>query len=476
MRGIRRVATGAPDSARPEDLHHAVKQAIVRHHRIHVFRGGPTKHSAYLHRGQAMAHFEFIQINPGDYLNFLVVDVDKDDAVVRLLHPAVPEPHWIIENPANGHAQAGWMIEPVLLGQGARPHPIRYAQEVQRALDLLTGNDAAFTRFLVRNPAAHSPAGDVRFGRRVQPYSLGELRLHMQDYRDPFDEEFSAWPSSPALGAPQRPIEADTASGRNNAIFYRTRSELWGRYQDGKLPALEESLAYASSLNDALTTPLPHREIRDLAASAIRQVAKGKGRLRNGAANTWFAAKGRKGGQSTTRSKREAAAENAHKGTQARTSQADTGAAKAGALRSLGRTLAEIAKEIGKSIRTIQRYLSRGHKQDDITQASGSNPQPSSDSRSSLQPTWNHSPALPAAASRRPQLRTYLSMLPVLPPGTQMNVFPALLYLAQTPPSWLAWPRPPVFHSPCPVMARVATGDVKGSICGHSGNGSICVH
>lgn len=439
MRGIRRVATGAPDSARPEDLHHAVKQAIVRHHRIHVFRGGPTKHSAYLHRGLAMAHFQFIQINPGDYLNFLVVDVDHDDALVRLLHPAVPEPHWIIENPANGHAQAGWMIEPVLLGQGARPHPIRYAQEVQRALDLLTVNDAAFTRFLVRNPAAHSPAGDVRFGRRVQPYSLGELRLHMQNYRDPFDEEFSAWPSSPAVGAPQRPPEADAAIGRNNAIFYRTRSELWGRYQaTGKLPALEESLDYASSLNSALTTPLPHREIRDLAASAVRQVANGKGRLRSGAVNTWFAAKGRKGGQSTTRSKRAAAAENALKGTQARTSQADTGAARATALRSLGRTLADIAKEIGKSIRTIQRYLSRARKQDDITQASGSNPQPSSDSRSSSQPTWNHSPTFHPAPSRRPQLRTYLPMLPALSPGPQMNGFPALLYLAQMPPFWLA--------------------------------------
>jgi len=422
MRDIRRVASVAAKTARPDEIHHAVKQTIIRHHRIRSFRGGPTKHSAYPNRGKAMADFEFIQLNPDDYLNFLVVDVDQDDAVVRLLHPAVPEPHWIIENPANGHAQAGWMIEPVLRGHGARPHPIRYAQEVQRALDLLTGNDAAFTRFLVRNPVAHSPVGDVRFGTRPHPYSLGELRRHMQDYHDPFDDEFSAWPSPPALGAPLRPAAPDTANGRNNAIFYRTRSELWRRYRDtGRLPGLEESLDYANSLNEVLPTPLPCREIRDLAASAVRQVSNGKGRHHNGTPNAWFAAKGRKGGKSTTCSKRAAAAQNARKGTQARTNHAETSADKAGALRALGRSLAEIAREIGRSIRTIQRYLSRPFREGDITQGTGSKVHDSSRPRSPSSLKKCHSPAAPVTSSKRLPSHMNISIRPVTPPGTQTN-------------------------------------------------------
>lgn len=499
MRGIRRVAPCAADESRPEDLRHAVKQAIIRHHRVQAFRGGPTKHSAYPNRGEEMSSFEFIQINPADYLNFLVVDVDQDDALIRLLHPAVPEPHWIIENPANGHAQAGWMIEPVLRGPGARPHPIRYAQEVQRALDLLTGNDAAFTRFLVRNPAAHSPAGDVRFGRRPHPYSLGELRRHMQDYSDPFDSEFSAWPSSAALEAPQKPAAPDTITGRNNAIFYRTRSELWRRYQDtGQLPALAESLDYAISLNNDLPTPLPCREIRDLAASAVRQVTNGKGRPLRGTSNPWFAEKGRKGGKSTTRSKRAAAVQNARKGTQTRTSQAKTSADVAGALRALGRTLAEIARELGKSIRTVQRYLSQAFVRDDITQASGSSPDVPSQSSSPVAKLRRHSPAtgsgpsetsptapvsLGPAYSPTQEMRRVCGELGKLPgPGSTSTLM--LLLETQMPPlnpyrkchhflfiDYSSCPPLPHCGSDCTVGPGAS--DAKGSICAER-NDSIC--
>jgi hypothetical protein len=404
---IRRVVPDARDVVRPDELRHAVKEAIIRHHRVRTFRGGPTKQSAYPNRGQDMAQFTFIQINPSGYLNFLVVDVDQEDAAVRLMHPSLPEPHWIIENPENGHAQAGWMIEPVRLGPEARPHPVRYAQEVQRALDLLSGNDTAFTRFLVRNPAAHTPAGDVRFGKRHAPYSLGELMRHMQAYRDPFDEEFAAWPTAPAFAGSIRALTPDT-TGRNNAIFYRTRSELWRRYGiTGRLPGADESLDFALSLNATIPAPLPHREVAELAASAVRQIARGKGRGGSGGTNGWLATKGRKGGKSTTGPKRAAAALNARKGTEARKEQAGSNTDRAAALRTLGRSLLEIAQVLGRSIRTVQRYLAREPKNSDITQATGSK---AVDARTSAGPSDGR-------ASHSPALRHTLHCIPRRSPG-----------------------------------------------------------
>ena len=215
---------------------------FLEHHRIEYFRCGQTKSQAFPNRGRPAGDFAFIQLNPADWLNFLVVDVDDEDALLNLMHPAVPEPTWIIENPQTGHAQAGWAIEPVYRGEGARPGPIRYAEAVQRALDRLVDGDPCFTRYLVRNPAAAFPAGRVWWGRRTSPWSLGDLKAHMAEYTDPFHDEAIDGPATPAWdpgtpllgqsGIPRVPV-VDTATevGRNTAVFRATRRWLWDQRQ-----------------------------------------------------------------------------------------------------------------------------------------------------------------------------------------------------------------------------------------------------
>lgn len=170
------------------------------------------------------------------------MDVDDEDALLNLMHPAVPEPTWIIENPQTGHAQAGWAIEAIYRGEGARPGPIRYAEAVQRALDRLVDGDPCFTRYLVRNPAAAFPAGRVWWGRRTSPWSLGDLKAHMAEYTDPFHNEAIDGPATPAWdpgapllglsGIPRVPV-VDTATevGRSTAIFHATRRWLWDQRQ-----------------------------------------------------------------------------------------------------------------------------------------------------------------------------------------------------------------------------------------------------
>ncbi|MEX5274082.1 replication initiation protein [Kocuria sp. CPCC 205235] len=356
---------------------------FLAHHRIAYFRCGQTKSQAFPNRGRPAGEFAFLQLNPADWLNFLVVDVDDEAALLNLMHPAVPEPTWIIENPATGHAQAGWAIEPVYRGEGARPWPIRYAEAVQRALDRLVDGDPCFTRYLVRNPAAEFPAGRVWWGRRASPWSLGDLKAHMAEYIDPFHDEAidgpaaSAWDPGTTLlgqaGIPRAPV-MDTATevGRNTAIFRATRRWLWDQQQiRHQTPSEAASIAHARALNAQLPHPLSDGEVACLARSAVRQVNAGKGRPTStsgsDAAHEYLAQMGRRGGKARTEAKARAAADNAGKARQARTDRAGQLRAKALRLRAAGATYRAIAEAVGRTTRTVMAWL----KNEPITPAGG---------------------------------------------------------------------------------------------------------
>lgn len=346
---------------------------FLAHHRIEYFRCGQTKSQAFPNRGRPANEFAFLQLNPADWLNFLVVDVDDEAALLNLMHPAVPEPTWIIENPATGHAQAGWAIESVYRGEGARPGPIRYAEAVQRALDRLVDGDPCFTRYLVRNPAAEFPAGRVWWGRRASPWSLGDLKAHMTEYIDPFHDEAidgpatSAWDPGTALsgqaGIPRATV-VDTATevGRNTAVFRATRRWLWDQRQARhQTPSEAVSIAHARALNAQLPQPLSDSEVACLARSAVRQVNAGKGRPTStsgsDAAHEYLARMGRRGGKARTEAKVRAAADNAGKARQARTDRAGQLRAKALQLRAAGATYRAIAEAVGRTARTVMTWL-----------------------------------------------------------------------------------------------------------------------
>lgn len=346
---------------------------FLAHHRIEYFRCGQTKSQAFPNRGRPAGEFAFLQLNPVDWLNFLVVDVDDEAALLNLMHPAVPEPTWIIENPATGHAQAGWAIESVYRGEGARPGPIRYAEAVQRALDRLVDGDPCFTRYLVRNPAAELPAGRVWWGRRASPWSLGDLKAHMAEYIDPFHDEAidgpaaSAWDPGTGLlgqaGVPRAPV-VDTATevGRNTAIFRATRRWLWDQQQiRHQTPNEAASIAHARALNVQLPHPLSDGEVACLARSAVRQVNAGKGRPTStsgsDSAHEYLSRMGRRGGKARTEAKARAAADNAGKARQARTDRAGQLRVKALRLRAAGATYRAIAEAVGRTARTVMTWL-----------------------------------------------------------------------------------------------------------------------
>lgn len=71
----------------------------------------------------------WIEANPQSVSNLLVVDVDHDDATMRLLWDRKDlQPNVVTVNPANGHAHAIWALqEPVTRTEYARRKPLALA-------------------------------------------------------------------------------------------------------------------------------------------------------------------------------------------------------------------------------------------------------------------------------------------------------------------------------------------------------------
>ncbi|MCP3425187.1 replication initiation protein [Rothia sp. AR01] len=394
-------------------------EVLRAHHRLVRFSGGHEKNQAHLVRGDSR-RYPFIQLNHPDWMNFICVDVDEGDGLERLLYPGLPRPHAIVTNPANGHAQGFWMIDPVYIGEGAAPRPRLFFEAVRNALTNAAGGDPHFTGHLVRNPFAHSPAGEVTYSRRAEPWALRDLKKHLTEFVDPalealgyVDEQPKLWNPVPGGRAHTQVDRAltehaeDRALGRNCAVFYATRTRLWKIHRDGRRVE-EHAHAIAHQINSELPAPLGGREVDGIAASAIRQVHRGKGRQRvaTDAPDAYLSALGRRGGRARTAPKLVAAVANLEVAREKVSERALERAREAARLRRRGEVASAIARALECDVRTVRRYFRRAAEWaqallrerslqgGDTAQATGSHRTPPS-----LQFTtaWNLSPGVSVA-------------------------------------------------------------------------------
>lgn len=347
------------------------QQRLRDHHRIRRFDAGHSKTRCFRTSGDPR-QYPFIQINGTDWKNFIVVDVDRSDAYERLLYPGVPRPDWIITNPSTGHAQAGWAIDSVYVGNKSTLGPALFYRAVATALTNAVGGDHNFTGHIVRNPFAESPSGPVEYSSRTAPWRLGELKAHLTTWTDPVlaalgyqDEQPQMWNPVPAGRACARVEHAltdhvgDHSLGRNCHIFYTTRIRLWKLHSRGERIE-NHAHAIAHQINSQLPRPLSDREVNGIAASAIRQVHRGRGRPRAAAAeepNAYLAALGRRGGRARTLPKINAVTANLVAAREERSRRCNERRKEALRLRRQGEVAEAIAKALGCHIRTIRRYF-----------------------------------------------------------------------------------------------------------------------
>lgn len=284
------------------------------------------------------------------------VDVDRPGAVLEIYDrlPADIAPSWVIETP-NG-AQAGWFIDPVDLRDTARPHPIRYARAVGKALSKILKGDPLvdpLSPSRVRNPAYER--ADV-FATPTPPiYQLGDLHAALKNANLWTQESLTFTRSKrPAVSLPKSQI---STGNRNDGVFNTAR---YVAYEGGDY----ETEAWAA--NDRCDTPLKANEIHHIIDSISRYMSTTGYTRTNGPTSAMpetmrkaLSELGRRGGLRNSPAQQAARAKGPAAAATARTHRANQCARQAHHYRRKGLTRAQIGAKLGKHPSTVSRYLRR---------------------------------------------------------------------------------------------------------------------
>jgi len=240
-----------------------------------------------------------IEANPSALVNTIVVDIDDANAKAMALwgHRGML-PNWIAENPANGHAHAGWVLTyPVPRTDMARLRPLKLLHAATEGLRRSCDGDMGYAGLLMKNPEHPAWASEIV---EHDTYDLDDLRAALEDAGD---MPPASW---------RRTKRAQTVGlGRNCALFDKARTLAYRyvrRLPDRSEASSEELRLYVRrtchELNVSLfPDPLPAREVEDIAKSIHKWTVTRFDGWRNGAITceaTFIAiqsARGHKGGR-----------------------------------------------------------------------------------------------------------------------------------------------------------------------------------
>lgn len=240
-----------------------------------------------------------IEANPSALVNTIVVDIDDANARAMALweHEGML-PNWIAENPANGHAHAGWVLTyPVPRTDMARLRPLKLLRAATEGLRRSCDGDMGYAGLLMKNPEHPAWASEIV---EHDTYDLDDLRAALEDAGD---MPPASW---------KRTKRAQTVGlGRNCTLFDKARTLAYRyvrRLPDRSEASSEELRLYVRrtchELNVSLfPDPLPAREVEDIAKSIHKWTVTRFDGWRNGAITceaTFIAiqsARGHKGGR-----------------------------------------------------------------------------------------------------------------------------------------------------------------------------------
>lgn len=119
----------------------------------------------------------YIDPNPKGKVWAMVFDIDRPGAVRAWEDADMPVPNWAAQNPANGHAHLGYILDaPVSRSDASRGKPLRYLARIECAMTVALDADRAYSHRLTKNPI--HPHWRT-FWERGKPYELNELRDYL---------------------------------------------------------------------------------------------------------------------------------------------------------------------------------------------------------------------------------------------------------------------------------------------------------
>lgn len=229
------------------------------------------RHGIYRESREDALRRRYIEANPHQVSNLLVVDVDHPDALMRAVwdrHDWLPNA--VVENPLNGHAHAVWALaEPITRTEYARRKPLAYAAAVTEGLRRSVDGDAGYSGLITKNPEHASWEAHWLTDRL---YGLQELQEHL--------DGLGAMPA-PSWRRTRR--HKPVGLSRNCDIFESAR--VWAYREARRIrqrheyptPADSDALHGAitlcvDELNQSYSEPLPASEVRAISASIHRWI------------------------------------------------------------------------------------------------------------------------------------------------------------------------------------------------------------
>lgn len=242
-----------------------------------------------------------VETNPSALVNTIVVDIDDKEArAIALWGHRGMLPNWIAENPANGHAHAGWVLTyPVCRTDMARLKPLKLLRAVTEGLRRSVDGDEGYSGLLMKNPLSDAWDSDLC---REDTYDLPDLVAALEEHGDMPPKSWTRTKRAREVGV-----------GRNCTLFDEARTLAYRevRRLPDRTPASSDLLREyvrrtCHELNATLfTDPLPAREVNDTAKSIHKWITTRSRMWRDGAvanAATFIAiqsARGRKGGKAS---------------------------------------------------------------------------------------------------------------------------------------------------------------------------------
>lgn len=206
----------------------------------------------------------YIEANPDEISNLLVVDIDHEDALFRAVWDRKDWlPNAVVENPENGHAHAVWALAaPFPRTEYAHRKPLAYAAAITEGLRRSVDGDAGYSGLLTKNPEHNS-------------WNAQWLTSHLYTF-----DELSYWLDETGFMPPKSwkrtRRKAPVGLGRNCALFESARTWAYReiRHHFGDPVGLGHAIqATAQSMNrEFFSEPLPVAEVDQIARSIHRWI------------------------------------------------------------------------------------------------------------------------------------------------------------------------------------------------------------
>lgn len=212
---------------------------------------------------EAALQRQFVQVNAPNRRNLITVDVDRSDAadfMEDLTYAGkLPLFSFLVVNPSNGHAHAGWFIE----GEARTQKQQEAFRVLVEAFTVLSGEQAGvYTGHGMRNPVW--AGASVRWG-SSRRYNFNELFDYVPAAtRAVVEERHEVERSMYGKDMKMNP----SSSSRHQDLFHAVRLFLYGK--QGRKDFVAFAQSYAHQKNEEFDQPLKAAEVNSLARNVAR--------------------------------------------------------------------------------------------------------------------------------------------------------------------------------------------------------------